>query len=57
MFPNYADAHSNLGETLRDQGNMQEAIASYQHALALNPNHPSANYNMAEFLYLAKRFD
>ncbi|MEY3411137.1 MAG: hypothetical protein RL593_713, partial [Pseudomonadota bacterium] len=45
------------GETLRDQGNMQEAIKSYQNALALNPNHPSANYNMAEFLYLAKRYD
>ena len=56
-FPNYTDAYNNLGETLRDQGNMEAAVKSYQAALALNVEHANANYNMADFLVLAKKYD
>ena len=56
-FPNYTDAYNNLGETLRDQGNMEAAVKAYQAALALNIEHANANYNMADFLVLAKKYD
>src|SRR5262249_51408197 len=33
--PNYAVAHFNLGNALLERGNLNEALARYQHALAI----------------------
>ena len=35
--PDYADAHSNLGNALKEEGRLDEAVASYHRALELNP--------------------
>ena len=32
--PDYADAHSNMGNAFAERGKLEEAIASYQRALA-----------------------
>lgn len=43
---NTADAHYNRGNALALQGNYQAAIAAYEQALTLNPNHADAKYNL-----------
>jgi Flp pilus assembly protein TadD len=40
--PGNADAHNLLGYSLRWQGNVDAAIASYERALKLNPKHRGA---------------
>jgi Flp pilus assembly protein TadD len=40
--PNNADAHNMLGYSLRWQGDVNGAIASYERALAINPKHRGA---------------
>ena len=42
--------HSNLGGALRAQGKLDEAIASYQRALALKPDHADAHYKLGNAL-------
>ncbi len=39
-------AHVNLGIALSSRGDKDSAIAHYQAALAVNPNHPQANNNL-----------
>ena len=41
------EAHYNRGLALREAGRFQEALASYDRALALDPNHPGAHNNRA----------
>jgi capsular polysaccharide biosynthesis protein/tetratricopeptide (TPR) repeat protein len=41
------ELHYNLGHVLHQQGDLQGAIASYQQAIALCPDHVSAHYNLA----------
>jgi tetratricopeptide (TPR) repeat protein len=36
--PDFAEAHSNLGYSLRNSGRLDQAIASYQEAIRLKPN-------------------
>lgn len=36
--PDFAEAHSNLGYSLRNTGQLDQAIASYQEAIRLKPN-------------------
>jgi tetratricopeptide (TPR) repeat protein len=43
-------AHNNLGGLLADQGKTEEAIAHYEHALALRPEDPLAHHNLAVIL-------
>ena len=50
LNPNYADAHSNLGATLQDQGKLEGAIEAYQRALKIKPDHADAHYNMGNVL-------
>ena len=42
--PDFADAHNNLGNTLKEQGMFVEAAECYQRAIAINPDHAEA-YN------------
>lgn len=46
LAPAYADAHSNLGEILRDQGDGEGTLAAFRAALALDAEHGMANYNL-----------
>ncbi len=46
------DALSNLGAIRFRQGRTEEAIAHYRAALAVNPRHASAHYNLANALEL-----
>ncbi len=49
------DAYSNLGIALQAQGRLEEAIASFHHALQLKPDFPEAYYNMGNALAAAGR--
>ena len=42
--------HHNLGSTLQNQGKLEEAIACYRQALALDPNFANAHFNLGTAL-------
>jgi len=44
--PDYAEAYYSLGNGLRRQGNLDEAIACYQQALQVKPNYVEARVNL-----------
>lgn len=44
--PGYADACTNLGYVLQQQGNQDEAIALYRKAIELDPDHLMAHQNL-----------
>ena len=46
MKPDYAEAHSNLGNTLKELGRLDEAEASYTQAIALKPDFAEVHYNL-----------
>ncbi len=48
--PDYAEAHSNLGNALSDFGKHEEAIASLNKALQLKPDFAEAHYNLGKAL-------
>jgi tetratricopeptide (TPR) repeat protein len=45
-MPTFAAAHSNLGSVLKDQGQVQQAIAHYQEAIKLDPLFADAYSNL-----------
>ena len=47
LKPNYAEAYSNMGNTLKDQVKLDEAIETYNKAKLLKPNDPDVYYNLA----------
>ena len=49
-YPNYADAHNNLGAILLKSGRATEAIAEYQAAVRLDPDYPDAHSNLGSAL-------
>ncbi len=46
LKPNYPEAHNNLGNHQRQEGNFDAAICSYQKAITLKPNYPEAYFNL-----------
>jgi len=50
IYPNYADAHNNLGATLLQSGRTTEAVAEYQAAVRLDPDYPDAHSNLGSAL-------
>src|SRR5439155_438364 len=50
-------AHYNLGIVLTDQGDIDQAIDHYQHAVALRPAYAEAHYNLASALLRNGRTD
>ena len=44
--PDYTDAHNNMGNVLKDQGKLDEAIEAYKMALAIEPDYAEAYNNM-----------
>jgi tetratricopeptide (TPR) repeat protein len=43
-------AHNNLGNSLLDQGKLDEAIGEYRAALRIDPGWAQVHYNLAEAL-------
>jgi tetratricopeptide (TPR) repeat protein len=50
LDPNFAEAHYTLGNILRDQGHLEEAIAAFGQVVALNPDSPKAFNNLGSAL-------
>lgn len=44
--PDYANAHSNLGNLFRDLKRLPEAEAAYRRAIVLSPSHPDALFHL-----------
>ena len=55
--PNSAEAHNDLGNLLVQQGKMDEAIASYQTAIALEPDLAIAHNNLGNLLVQQGKMD
>ena len=55
--PDLSTAHSVLGDVYRDRFEWKKAMASYQHALALNPDDVEANEQYAQMLWRVMYFD
>jgi tetratricopeptide (TPR) repeat protein len=50
-------AHLNLGNALRDKGRLDEAVAEYRKAIALDPNDTRAHSNLGWVLQCQKKWD
>ena len=50
LKPDYAEAHSNLGNALQGLGELEEAVASYHKALSLKPDYFEAQTNLGTAL-------
>ena len=46
MAPDFADAHYNLGNALKEQGKLEEAVACYRRALELKPSFAEGHSNL-----------
>jgi tetratricopeptide (TPR) repeat protein len=46
IFPNYTEAHSNLGNTLKELGRLEDAETSYRKAIEIKPDLTEAHYNL-----------
>ena len=55
--PDFADAHSNLGNVLLAQGRLDEAAQCYHRALALKPDLAGAHNNLGIVLAAQGRFE
>ena len=51
------EAHNSLGVTLREQGNLEQAVAAYERALRLKPDHIEAHCNLGIVLKEQGRLD
>jgi len=49
--------HNNLGKALTDRGQVDEAIAHFQRALAIRPDYAMAHYNLGELLHQRGQLD
>ena len=57
MKPDYAEAHSNLGNTLKELGRLEEAETNYRKAIALKPDFAEAHNNLGATLQEQGRLD
>ena len=53
MKPDYAEAYNNMGNALKDQGKIEEAIETYNNALSVKPDYAEAHRMLASI----KKFD
>ena len=54
-IPNVAEIHNNLGASLQQMQRHEEALASYDKAIALKPDYANAHYNRGSILKQMKR--
>jgi len=57
LSPNYAEAHSNLGAVLADQGKLDEAVTHFHQALHIRPRFPEAHTNLGNALARLEKLD
>lgn len=57
LLPNDAEAHNNLGNALRDVGQVSDAVACFKHALRIQPQYPEAHNNLGNALKDLGDFD
>ena len=50
-----ADAHNNLGNAYRTRGRVEDAVAEYRRALAVDPANTRARTNLADTLRASSR--
>ena len=55
--PNLAEAHNNLGTTLKELGRLKEAEASFTQAITLKPDLVEAHNNLGNILQELGRID
>ncbi len=55
--PDFAEAHYNLANTLRELEQYEDAVAAYQRALELKPDFVEAHINLASILHDLGRLD
>jgi predicted TPR repeat methyltransferase len=55
--PDYAEAHSNLGNTLKELGRLEDAVASYNRAIAIKPDYAEAHSNLGTTLKALGRLE
>ena len=53
-MPGFAEAYNNLGNVMRDKGQIDEAETYYQKALQIDPNFAIANNNLGN-IYFEKK--
>ena len=57
LKPDYAEAHLNLGNVLKDQGRLDDAIAAYRTALQLKPDAAHIHSNLVLALHYHPDYD
>ncbi|MEO8343623.1 MAG: tetratricopeptide repeat protein [Gallionella sp.] len=50
LSPKDAEAHNNLGVTLQERGQLNEAVTSFHNAIRINPGYVDAHYNLGNVL-------
>ncbi len=55
--PAYAEAYNNLGNTLKDEGNLDDAVASFRRAMQLKPDDHTAHSNLLYTLIFCPGWD
>jgi serine/threonine-protein kinase len=56
-FPNNAEYHQNLGNTYRDQGRWEEAVAEFERAIQLEPRSPQGSVSAAVTYSRLRRYE
>jgi len=57
LNPDYAEAHYNLGVTLRELDKIEEAIKCYKNAIGIKNAYPNAHYNLGNALLSLEQYD
>ena len=57
LQPTYAEAHNNLGAVRRLQGNLEQAAAQFERAVALKPEYAEAQNNLGNIYWEQGKFD
>ena len=55
IWPDYAEAHNNLGTARVDQGRTDDAIREFAEAVRIKPSDPMFRYNLAAVLQSSGR--
>ncbi len=55
QYPDYARAHNDMGVILYQQGDKQQAVRQYEHAVQLSPNNVTFLKNLADYYYIESR--
>jgi Flp pilus assembly protein TadD len=56
LAPQDAEAHSNLGNTLKELGRFEQSESSYRQAIALKPDLDEVRYNLGVLLFETKQY-